>query len=94
MKTIAIAAFDPVHDAALLNALGYVCRHYDANLEDVGGPESGPHLVGHNAFDSWERMRDDGSAIDCIIVVDGEVVDTEVLPAGPDDQDDQDDTPF
>lgn len=76
-------AFDTVHDAALLNAAGYECRSYAAHWTDIGGPESGPKLCGHPAFDSWELPGPDSTH--CIIVQDGYVVDVEVLPAGPDD---------
>ena len=31
----------------------YVHTHYDAEFEDVGGPESGPMIYGHDAFDVY-----------------------------------------
>lgn len=74
--------FDPVHDAALLAAAGYECRHYAEFWEDVGSPESGPKLIGHPAFDSWERPNGDGS-FHALIVVGEAIVDEEQCPPEP-----------
>lgn len=56
------------HAAALLNACGYVEERFQEYWEDVGGPESGPRLVGHRAHSVW--MCGD----QYIIVEDGVVV--------------------
>lgn len=39
--------------ACLLLAAGYVCEAIPAFWEDIGGPESGPKLVGHKGYDQW-----------------------------------------
>lgn len=66
--------FDPVHDAAVLNAMGYTCQSFPAFWRDVGGPESGPKLVGGPAYDEW-TLGDQ-----FIIVCEGEVVDMGTQP--------------
>ena len=66
--------FDPVHDAALLNAAGYSCEHYPATWQDIGGPENGPKLIGGPAFNEWRN----GDHI--IVVSEGEVVAVERHP--------------
>jgi hypothetical protein len=62
-----------------LQALGFVHTHHPADWEDTGGPESGPHLVGHNAYD--EYRKDDTS----VYVEDGIIVAVEKMPPDPAD---------
>lgn len=66
--------FDTVNGPKLLTALGYELEHIDAHWEDVGGPENGPKLVGHNAYDLWARPNDKDIK-HYIVVQDGQVVD-------------------
>lgn len=61
--------FDPVNDALVLSALGYRREFVPAQWMDVGGPESGPKLVGHDAYEAWTRGNH------CFIVYNGELVD-------------------
>ena len=35
--------------------LGYTHTHIEAYWEDVGGPESGPKVTGHNGYDQYEN---------------------------------------
>lgn len=37
----------------LLLALGYKVTEHAAHWEDIGGPENGPMLDGHGAYDEW-----------------------------------------
>jgi hypothetical protein len=53
--------------AAALIMAGYTLTQHPADWEDIGGPESGPKVVGHNGFDEW--TKGDVS----IIVVNGQV---------------------
>lgn len=55
------------HSAALLNAAGFTCEHVPASWQDIGGPESGPKLVGGPAYEVWS------CGDQYIIVQDGEV---------------------
>jgi hypothetical protein len=75
--------FSPVNDANLLRAAGYEHEFYEDSWEDVGGPESGPKLVGNPDMDVFSRLSDDGTSYHCIVVVDGWVVEVEDSPAGP-----------
>jgi hypothetical protein len=60
-----------------LAALGFTHIHHPADWEDIGGPESGPKLVGHNAYD--EYRKDDTS----VYVEDGIIVAAEKMPPNP-----------
>ena len=62
-----------------LQALGFVHTHHPADWEDIGGPESGPELSGHNAYD--EYSKGDTS----VYVEDGIIVAVEKLPPNPED---------
>lgn len=62
-----------------LAALGFVHTHHPADWEDTGGPESGPHLTGHNAYD--EYSKGDTS----VYVEDGFIVAVEKNPPDPED---------
>lgn len=62
--------FDPINGPKLMCLLGFELSRHPESWEDVGGPESGPHIVGGPAYDQWTQ----GSF--AIIVVDGQVVDT------------------
>lgn len=63
--------FDPLHDAAILNACGYVCTHNPAYWQEIGDIENGPRMYGHDAFDEWRNEHHS------IIVVDEEIVEME-----------------
>lgn len=84
-----MATYFDKHCAALLNALGYTCAAFPASWEDVGGPESGPHIVGNPAFQEWTRPEPDGASEHAIIVCCGEVVETCLAPLGPEGWADQ-----
>ena len=71
--------FDTVNEPKLLPALGYELEHIDAHWEDVGGPENGPRLVGHSAYDEWTKSLDE-THTHVIVVQDGEVVDVSTEP--------------
>ncbi len=68
----------------LLTSLGYVCFKHPETWRDVGGPESGPKLVGGPAWDEWRCGER------CVIVQSHHVV--EVLQQDPFPQ--FDDLPF
>jgi hypothetical protein len=63
-------------DETLLLQDGWIRTEEPAHWEDIGGPESGPELDGHEAYTIWEKG--DYS----VIVYDGEVADAEELPPG------------
>ena len=58
------------HDAAILNALGYVQERVPEHWQDVGGPENGPKLEGHRAFQIYARPEDG----EYVVIEDGIVV--------------------
>lgn len=74
--------FDPLHDAGLLAALGYVHEFIPADWWDDGGPESGPHLSGHPDLDVYTLSYGTGTE-HVIVVVAGEIVEAENAPAAP-----------
>ncbi len=45
-----------VHEFLLKH--GYVHQHIEADWEDVGGPETGPIISGHGAFDEYTSNED------------------------------------
>jgi hypothetical protein len=59
------------------SAEGFVAFDREEDWEDIGGPESGPRIVGHPAYVEW--LRGD----EYIIVVDGEVAERGVNPPLP-----------
>ncbi len=65
------------HTAVLLQAAGYTCQKHAAEWEDIGGPESGPKVVGHPDYDEWTNGDD------YLIVVGGEVVEVGTNPPTP-----------
>lgn len=78
-----------VGDAALLSAIGYTKVFIPGCWEDVGGPESGPHVVGHPDMDIWSQGNHE------IVVIDNKVVACEyAMPAPPgwEDQPDPDES--
>lgn len=81
--TFAPFRFDARHDHALLIAAGYVHEFVPAHWEDVGGPESGPKLWGHQDLDVYLHGNHE------IVVEDGWVVQAENVPLGPDGWEDQ-----
>jgi hypothetical protein len=60
--------------ALLLLALGFKLTSHAASWEDVGGPENGPKLVGHNAYDEYS----DGKT--SVFVEGGEIKAVEAVP--------------
>jgi hypothetical protein len=72
-------AFDATTGPKLMTLFGYTVTHHEATWEDVGGPESGPKLVGCPAHDEWTRS--DGHYV---IVADGEIVDIGQYQPTPD----------
>jgi hypothetical protein len=64
---------------AALTAAGYVHEFFPAQWEDVGGPESGPQLAGHNDFHVWSLAVNPG-ALQQVVVVDGHIVEVEMAP--------------
>jgi hypothetical protein len=46
------------HSAVLLNACGYSQEFHEESWQDVGGPESGPDVVGHPAHCVWTLPLD------------------------------------
>lgn len=74
--------------ATILAALGYQCEHVPETWEDVGGPESGPLVVGHGAGDVWTK----GDHV--IVVEDGMILLAERQPPGPWGAEEFDDIPF
>ena len=80
MFTVATLAPIPLATVQpLLTALGFTLRHVPADWEDVGGPENGPELVGHNEFDVFEK----GNM--AVYVEGGFVRECEILPPDPED---------
>ncbi len=71
--TVVGQAFTPELAATLL-AAGWTCQHIEESWEDIGGPESGPQVVGGPACDCWSL-----GALD-VIVVAGVVDEQEVNP--------------
>jgi len=65
--------------AVLLTALGFSMQHVPADWEDVGGPESGPKVVGHPEYDVWTK------GTTAVYVADGMIVEVEELPPNPED---------
>jgi hypothetical protein len=61
----------------VLVALEFKHTHHPADWEDTGGPESGPHLVGHNEYD--EYSKGDTS----VFVEGGIIVAVEKMPPDP-----------
>ena len=47
-----------------LIANGYAFEHCEADWEDIGGPESGPQVVGHNAFNYYTATSGNDVVID------------------------------
>ena len=47
------APTQPMTLAQALQANGFVVEHIPESWEDVGGPESGPRVVGGPAYDLW-----------------------------------------
>ena len=88
MTDVCPVPFDPLHDAATLIACGYECTHYPEYWIDTGGPENGPHIEGHRAFDEWRC----GSHV--VIVEDEEIVYFGDDPISPSDFGHLDDIPF
>lgn len=41
---------------AHLTAAGFTHTHVPEEWQDVGGPERGPNVQGHHAFDMYERQ--------------------------------------
>ena len=71
-------------DAALLLAAGYTYQFIPADWEDVGGPESGPDLQGHEDLDVY--TLDAGPYKEhTVVIVDGMVVQAEYTPKPPPD---------
>jgi hypothetical protein len=68
------------HDERLLAALGYKKDHTPAHWEDIGTGESGPHLVGGEAYALW-ACKIDEKTVSYIIVVNHEIVEQGVEPA-------------
>ena len=76
------------HTAGLLNALGYVCERFDEDWADIGGPESGPQIVGHPAGQAW--VRDNGDGTESVLVVFyGELSESGTAQKGPEGWEDQ-----
>lgn len=73
--------FDARHDAALLRAAGYTHEFVPAEWMNTGGPESGPHFVGHASMHVWSLERE--HSIHYISVVDGEIDFAGDEPKGP-----------
>lgn len=60
---MAIEIFNPIaHE--FLTSNGYVFEHNEADWEDIGGPESGPQVVGHNAFNLYIAPSGDDVVIE------------------------------
>ena len=64
-------------NTTLLTVAGYIREPFPEDWEDIGGPESGPRIVGHGAgdcwtFDGWE-----------VIIIDNEVVQYGRVPPEP-----------
>jgi hypothetical protein len=78
MTNTTFGRFDQ-HCATLLIALGYTCEQLPETWEDVGGPESGPRLVGGPACDVWSRPDGKGS-VHVIVVEAGDIVEEELQP--------------
>ena len=57
--------------ALLLTALGFTLTSHPACWQDIGGPENGPKLVGHNAYDVWSKGETS------VVVYDGHIVEVE-----------------
>ncbi len=51
----------------VLNALGMTKTHHPACWRDVGGIESGPKVIGHEAFDEWSNDTHSVYVVDGII---------------------------
>ena len=64
---MATTPFNPVAHEALL-AAGYIYEQVPADWEDVGGPESGPQVVGHQAFDQYSKKLTRGSLVEFIYI--------------------------
>lgn len=58
---------------------GFTVEHIEADWEDVGGPENGPCIQGHPAYDYW-TLGDRYVAVE-----DGMIVDEGTVPDYPDD---------
>ncbi len=56
-----------IADTSALAAEGFVCTSHDAWWQDVGGPESGPKLIGWPAYDSWVRKNEDDTFTEIIV---------------------------
>jgi hypothetical protein len=69
-----------IHCHALLIAVGYSHEHVEESWEDVGGPESGPKLVGGPAADIY-WLEESPTKDHQIVVVRGEIVEMEYVPA-------------
>ena len=76
-------AFSFVNDALLLKAAGYEHAFYPEEWEDVGGPESGPKIVGNPDTDVWTLPLSEHWEHE-IAVVGGMVVSDLVVPVYPD----------
>ncbi len=66
-------------NTTLLTVAGYVRETYKETWEDVGGPESGPRIVGHGAGEAFVLDLPSG-AQHVISVEHGEVVDADTYP--------------
>jgi hypothetical protein len=51
-----------------LQALGFEHTHHPAEWKDIGGPENGPKLIGHNEFDEYSNNDTSVYVEDGIIV--------------------------
>lgn len=76
------------HDAALLLAAGYEHEFVPECWRDVGGPESGPKIVGNPNMDVF-TLDVSGHSMHVIIVVDSEIVEAEYQPKPPPGWEDQ-----
>jgi hypothetical protein len=72
------------HMHAILKAAGYEHEFVPAQWEDTGDVENGPRLDGHPDMDVWTVDVRKGVYHE-IIIIDHEVVNNELQPAGPED---------
>jgi hypothetical protein len=65
-----------------LLAYGYKSSFHPAQWQDVGGPENGPKLVGHNDYTLWE-LEIPGKPSHCVVEEDGTIVAVEFDMVNP-----------
>lgn len=63
----------------VLAALGFDPIHHPADWRDIGSPESGPRLEGHNEYIEYHSAK----AHTSLYVQENMIVDIEVLPPEP-----------